>query len=101
MRLLSPGEAILCRELWNSAVMTALPMRVVSESAERTVLYLAPDTAFRGARTPAGTKVRDLADWVSKDLVWAGGSLLRLTEPDTWHCVDVEFDASGEFAGGM
>ena len=90
---------MLCRELWDSAVMTALPMRVVSGSAERTVLYLAPDTAFRGARTPAGTKVRDLADWVSKDLVWVGGSLLRLAEPDTWHCVDVEFDASSEFAG--
>ncbi len=79
--------------------MTALPMRVVSDSAERTVLYMAPDTAFRDARAPAGTKVRDLADWVFKDLVWLGGSLFRRTEPDAWHCVDVEFDASGEFAG--
>jgi hypothetical protein len=30
-------------------VMTALPMRVISDSPERTVLYLAPDTAFKGA----------------------------------------------------
>ena len=79
--------------------MTALPMRVVSDSPERTVLYLAPDTAFKGARTPAGTKVREFSNWVSKDLIWAGGSLIRLAEPGTWHCVDVEFGAAGEFTG--
>ena len=79
--------------------MTAIPMRVVADSPGRTVLYLAPDTAFRGARTPAGTKVRDLSSWVSTDLVWAGGSLIRLIEPGAWHCVDVEFDAAGEFIG--
>jgi hypothetical protein len=67
--MLGPGEPVLWRKLWHGAVMTALPMRVVSDSAQRTVLYLAPSTAFKGARTPAGSKVRDLADWVSKDLV--------------------------------
>jgi hypothetical protein len=97
--MLGPGEPVLWRKLWNGAVMTALPMRVVSDSPGRTVLYLAPGTAFRGARTPAGTKVRDLASWVSKDLVWAGGSLIRLAEPGVWHCVDVEFDATGAFIG--
>jgi hypothetical protein len=97
--MLGPGEPVLCRKLWNGAVMTALPMRVISDSPERTVLYLAPDTAFKGARTPAGTKVRDLSSWVSTDLVWAGGSLIRLIQPEAWHCVDVEFDAAGEFIG--
>ncbi|MGA8462410.1 MAG: DUF402 domain-containing protein [Streptosporangiaceae bacterium] len=97
--MLGPGEPVLWRKLWNGAVMTALPTRVVADSPERTVLYLAPDTAFRGGRTPAGTKVRDLASWVSKDLVWAGGSLIRLAEPGAWHCVDVEFDATGAFIG--
>ncbi len=96
---LRPGQPVLCRKLWHGAVFTALPMRVVADSPERTVLYLAPNTAFRGARTPAGTKVRDLSSWVSKDLVWAGGSLIRLIEPGAWHCVDVEFDADGEFIG--
>jgi len=79
--------------------MTAIPMRVVADSPGRTVLYLAPNTAFRGARTPAGAKVRDLSSWVSMDLVWAGGSLIRLIEPGAWHCVDVEFGAAGEFLG--
>ena len=74
-------------------------MRVVADSAERTVLYLAPNTAFRGARTPAGTKVHDLSSWVSMDLVWAGGSLIRLIEPGAWNCVNVEFGAAGEFVG--
>jgi Protein of unknown function (DUF402) len=97
--MLGPGEPALCRKLRNGAVMTALPMRVVADSPERTVLYLAPNTAFKSARTPAGTKVRDLSNWVSKDLVWAGGSLIRLIEPRAWHCVDVEFGAAGEFIG--
>jgi hypothetical protein len=39
--VLGPGEPVLCRKLWHGAVMTALPMRVVSDSPERTVLYLA------------------------------------------------------------
>jgi hypothetical protein len=26
-------------------------------------------------------------------------SLIRLAEPGAWHCVDVEFDAAGEFIG--
>jgi Protein of unknown function (DUF402) len=96
---LGRGEPVLCRKLRNGAVMNALPMRVVSDFPERTVLYLAPDTAFKGARTAAGTKVRDLSNWMSTDLVWVGGSLIRLIEPGVWHCVDVEFDASGEFIG--
>jgi hypothetical protein len=77
--------------------MTAIPMRVIPA---RTVLYQAPDTAFRGGRTPRGKKIRDFsAEWVSMDLVRAGGSLIRLIEPDAWQGVDVEFDAAGNFAG--
>jgi hypothetical protein len=80
--------------------MTAIPMRVIADAPGRTVLYQAPDTPFRGGRTPAGRKIRDFsAKWVSMDLVWAGGSLIRLIEPDTWQCVDVEFDAAGAFSG--
>jgi hypothetical protein len=97
--MLALGEAVLCRKIRRGAVMTALPMRVIDDSPGRSVLYLAPDTAFRGARTPAGGKVRDLSEWVSTDAIWAGGSFIRLIEPDTWHCVDVEFDAAGKFDG--
>jgi hypothetical protein len=98
--VLSPGEPVLCRELWHGAVMTAMPMRVIADAPARTVLYQAPDTAFRGARTPTGAKIRDLAaEWVSMDLVWTGGSLIRLVEPCAWQCVDVEFDAAGNFTG--
>jgi uncharacterized protein len=97
--MLDPGEPALYRRLWGGAAMAAQPMRVISDSPERTVLYLAPGTAFTGARTPEGTKVRDFSDWVTTDLVWVGGSLIRLTEPGAWHCVDVEFDAEGKFIG--
>jgi hypothetical protein len=98
--VLSPGEPVLCRKLWNGAVMTAIPMRVIADAPARTVLYLAPDTALRGARTRTGAKVRDLSSgWVSMDLVWAGGSLIRLIEPGAWRCLDVLFDAAGNFDG--
>lgn len=97
--MFSWGDMVLYRELWGDAVMTALPMRVVSDSETRTVLYLAPDTAFRGARTPDGGPVTDLSNWVSKDLVWAGGSVIRIIEPGAWHCVDVEFGPGGRFDG--
>ena len=97
--MLGFGDAALYRMLRDGAVMKALPMRVISDSPERSVLYLAPDTRFRSARTAAGEKVRDLSHWVSTDLLWRGGSLIRLTEPGAWHCVDVEFGAAGEFTG--
>jgi hypothetical protein len=98
--VLSSGEPVVCRKLWNGVVMTAMPMRVIADGPGRTVLYQAPDTTFRGGRTPAGMKIRDFsAEWVSMDLVWEGGSLIRLIEPDTWQCVDVEFDANGIFSG--
>ena len=99
MTVFEPGDVVVCRELCNGEVMTALPMRVVADSPARTVLYLAADTAFRGARTPAGGKVTDLSDWVLTDIVWAGGSFVRILEPDLWHCIDVEFDADGMFCG--
>ena len=98
--MFNPGEPVLCRKLWHGVVWNAMPMRVIADAPARTVLYQAPDTAFRGARTPDGAKIRDFsAKWESMDLVWAGGSLIRLIEPDTWQCVDVEFDAAGNFAG--
>ena len=85
-RMLGLGEPVLWRKRWNGAVMTALPMRAISDSPERTVLYLAPDTRFKGARTQAGNKVRDFSDWVSKDLV-----LDLVVAPDrSWRLKDEE-----------
>jgi hypothetical protein len=66
------GDAVLYRELSDDAVMTAVPMRIISDTPRRSVLYLAPGTAFRGARTPGGGPVRDLIDWISTDVVWTG-----------------------------
>ncbi len=80
--------------------MSVTPLRVVEDAYDHTVLYQAPDTKFKSARTPDGGKVRDFGEpYVLADVVWAGGSLIRLTAPDTWYCVDVDFDANGRFAG--
>lgn len=35
----------------------------------------------------------------NQDVVWMGGSLIRIVEPGAWHGVDVEFVADGRFDG--
>jgi hypothetical protein len=94
-----PGDVVCWRRVRNGRVMSVTPLRVVEDSSANTVLYQAPDTAFKSARTADGGKVRDFGDWVLADLVWVGGSLLRLVSADAWHCVDIEFDAQGQFDG--
>ncbi|GIE99731.1 DUF402 domain-containing protein [Paractinoplanes rishiriensis] len=96
-RFFERGEVILYRRVRNGRVMLAIPMRVVEDSPQHLVLYQAPNTAFKSARNPDGSKVRDFSSWVLTDLVWKGGSLLRLIRPGDWHCVDVEFDSLGDF----
>jgi hypothetical protein len=93
------GEVLVHRRIRDRRVMHAMPVRVVSDRPELTVLYSAPDTAFKSARTADGGKVHDFSDWVLTDVVWAGGSFLRLITPGAWHAVDVEFDADGRFDG--
>lgn len=91
------GEVILYRQVRDGRVMLAAPLRVVDDTPEQIVLYQGPDTAFKSARTTDGGKVHDFSSWILTDLVWTGGSLLRLIRPGDWHCVDVEFGPRGEF----
>jgi hypothetical protein len=93
------GEVLLHRRVRNGRIMHAMPMRVVSDRPDLTVLYSAPNTAFKSARTSGGGKVHDFSDWVLADVSWVGGSFLRLITPGAWHAVDVEFDAQGKFDG--
>ena len=93
------GDAVMYRELWGGRVMTAIPLRVVADEEQGTVLYLAAGTRFRAGRAPDGGPVRDLADWISVPAQWAGGSAIRLVPAECWYCIDVEFDESSDFAG--
>ncbi|MEM9561946.1 MAG: DUF402 domain-containing protein [Actinomycetota bacterium] len=79
--------------------MTAMPMRVIADGPDLSVLHLAAETTFLAARAPDGGPVRDLADWRSVLATWVGGSFVRLLAAEHWYCVDVQFDANGEFAG--
>ncbi|WP_412542983.1 DUF402 domain-containing protein [Longispora sp. K20-0274] len=99
VRVLSPGDVVVFRRVRAGRVMHVMAMRVVVDTPDRIVLYQAPDTPFKSARTAGGEKVRDFRDWVLTDQVWEGGSLIRLITPGAWHGVDVEFDASGRFEG--
>lgn len=66
------GDRIVLREVCDGRVWTARPVRVVEDSAERQVLYLAPGTRWK---RPVGPD----------------GSWLRLQVPP-WHLVDTQWD---------
>ncbi len=97
--MFGPATVVTYRELWAGRVMTALPMRVVVDTGDALVLYLAPETAFRAARSPDGGPVRDLEDWVSVPQIWTGGSLVRIVPRERWYAVDLEYDAERAFVG--
>ena len=93
------GHVVNYRELWTDRVMTALPMRVVADTRDALVLYLAPETAFQAARSPDGGPVRDLDVWVSVPQTWTGGSLVRIVPRQACYAVDLEYDAERAFTG--
>lgn len=93
------GAVVTYRELWAGQVMTAWPMRLLADTADAVVLYLAPETDFQAARAPDGGPVRDLADWVSVRQTWTGGSLVRIVPRERWYAVDLEYDADRAFVG--
>ncbi|MEM9654876.1 MAG: DUF402 domain-containing protein [Actinomycetota bacterium] len=93
------GHVVTYRELCGDSVMTALPLRVVADTPELTVLYLAPETTFRAGRAPGGGPVRDLSTWESVTATWVGGSFLRLVPAGRWYCVDLEFNGDRQFTG--
>lgn len=95
----SPGDTVLYRDIRAGRVMLAMPLRVIVDTPERTVLHLARDTSFKSARDINGEKALDYLNWHLTDLVWQGGSLIRLITPGSWHCVDVEFGPGGRFDG--
>lgn len=97
--MFAPGDALTYREVWAGRVMTALPMRLVADTGDVLVLYLAPETAFQAARSPDGSPVRDLDDWVSVPQTWTGGSLVRIIPRGRWYAVDLEYDAERAFTG--
>lgn len=97
-RWFQPGEVVLYRRVRRGRVLHAMPLRVISDDPARTVLYLAPDTAFKSMRTRDGGKVRDFSGpWAVADVIWAGGSFIRLQRPGAWHVIDVEFGPDGRF----
>ncbi|HEY2506887.1 MAG TPA: DUF402 domain-containing protein [Streptosporangiaceae bacterium] len=94
------GEIVLYRRVRAGRILHAMPLRVVSDEPGLTVLYLAPDTAFKSMRTADGGKVRDFSRPSElTDVVWAGGSFIRLLRPNAWHAVDIEFLPGGQFDG--
>jgi hypothetical protein len=74
-------------------------MRVLADTGDARVLYLAAETPFQAARSPDGGPVRDLDDWVSGPQTWTGGSLVRIVPRERWYAVDLEYDAKRAFTG--
>lgn len=97
--MFTEGDVVTYRELWASEVMTALPMRVIADTSDSVVLYLAPETTFQAARDPGGGPVRSLDRWVSVPRTWKGGSLVRIVPRGHWYAVDLEYDSDRTLTG--
>lgn len=99
LRIFDHATAVTYRELWGGRVMTAIPMRVITDSDQQSVLYLADGTRFKAARAQDGGPVLDLGNWVSVPRTWTGGSAIRILPAGCWYSFDVEFDADRRLVG--
>jgi hypothetical protein len=92
-------EQLLFRFVWPWQVFSAIPTTVVEQTAERTVLWIAPGTPVRwprGARLP----IPELAKggWKHEEAEWYGGRLM-ISEPGVAHSFYVTWGRDGEFVG--
>lgn len=95
---------MLVRYHRNGEIRGVRPCRVVEDTPERVVLWLANGTPVRFPRYADGREVRDVpleqrfhAPWHTADGRWQGAGTLILMRPDSWHSVHWFFTPDGTF----
>lgn len=79
-----PGEVVAWREQWRGRRYCSIPVRVVEDGEEQTVVYLAEGTRFQ---FPAGAwPWGEHHPWEEKG-AWAGHGVLVIHEPGAAHSV--------------
>ena len=82
MRLWTPGEVIVLREVWRGRVYSAIPVRVVSDSNDFAALYLPPRTPCKWPCTREGATIRlRTEEWILGGEAWTKGDVLYLVQP--------------------
>lgn len=94
-----PLEQVLFRFVWPWRVFSAIPATAVEQTAERTVLWIAPGTPVRwphGHRLP----IRELrkGEWAHEAAEWYGGRLM-IHELGASHSIYVNWGRDREFLG--
>jgi hypothetical protein len=89
-----PGDHILFRSVKDGRVHGALPVTVVNDEADLSVLYLAEGTPIKWPALPDGGDPRSIppedafrAGWSTIDRNWTGHGILMVTDPGAAHSV--------------
>jgi hypothetical protein len=82
MKLWKPGQVIVLREIWRGKPYSAIPVRVVRDSANLSVLYLPPRTPCLWPHTREGETIRiPTNEWVLDGEAWTNCDVLYLVQP--------------------
>jgi hypothetical protein len=77
--LLGEGEVAVLRYLWFGRPFWALPVRVIEDSAARTVVWVAPGTAYRRPRRRLSMAEIAANDWTLEEFPWVGNGTLMIS----------------------
>jgi len=82
MKLWSPGQVLVIREIWQNKVYSVTPVRVVQDVIKWSALYLPPQTPCLWPHTHAGKTIRIPTDeWVLDGGSWTSSDVLFLIQP--------------------
>ncbi len=96
-RMFEPGETIELTQTINGKLWWAEPMRVVADSADASVLYIAPGTVYRMpdrlvplSRADRGAIIWDLrrsGDWELTEQTWQSNHKLTFLYPEKYYSI--------------
>ena len=92
-RYWSNGDPILLREVYRGRVWAVRPVRVVEDSPDRLMFYIAPGTRWLRPVDSEGTPLRlQTESWQLAEGGWSGSAGLRIVTPSRAHSVLVLWD---------
>jgi hypothetical protein len=99
LRRFEPGEQIVLREIWNDTVFLAIPVTVVSDSADLLAIFLRSGTVYQRPTRPTTTTdwLAEIASgrWTCEAHEWHTHARLGLTLPDAGYSVSAFWDDTG------
>jgi hypothetical protein len=98
--VLKRGDPVLFRFILTGRVFWALPATVVEDSAERSAIWVAPQSPIkRPEQIRVPIRQAAASDWTHSDKTWFGGGVLMLSEHSSSHSIWPRWDEEGRFGG--